>query len=438
MNDSIVIIKADITSVSPLYIGDGNEEPLTYDEIAYIPATSIAGAFKAYLKFIKKDYQKLFGGNDGKGENSTSNVIVKDSFAKIVDYHRRSGIVVDDRYGSPEEKKKFERTYLQEGLKFKMEFKIQASKEEIKELKEMLYICLKALNEGIIRLGGNKSDGLGIFKIDNIEEVNYDLSSTDGLMKYLNNDLEDKVNITNYIMSRKIDNHHVLFTVKGHFTTPLIISGVDKLDSDDVDVRSIGYKNLDDEFQYIIPGSSFKGILRSRMEKIANYFNTLEEAKEIFGELKEDNSITMKKNNVLSRVFIRESKIEDVKEVKYNRIKIDRFTGGVMYSSLMDEIPIKGATQFNIMYRKKDDEKIDDYAVGLITLALRDLSTENLTLGGNSNIGRGRFKAEKMVVNDGDINIEVDFKNRVISNKERLDKYVKGVKSFKDKEGGDE
>jgi CRISPR/Cas system CSM-associated protein Csm3 (group 7 of RAMP superfamily) len=251
------------------------------------------------------------------------------------------------------------------------------------------------------------------------------------LTKYLNN-IEDKYDATSEVMGIKLDNHYVNFTVKGELLTPLIIKGAEKLDSNDVDDRSIGLKLFNNKIEYFIPGSSFKGVLRSRAERIANYFDSLDEAKEMFGELKEG------RDNILSRVFVTESAIEEEKESRYNRIKIDRFTGGVRHTALMNDIPVKGKTQFDVMYRKKGNKRIDDYSIGLITLALRDLATENLTLGGKDNIGRGRFRADTMKIDDGDSMIDIDFKNMFISNTGRLNEYVRAVKSLTEEEGGDD
>jgi CRISPR/Cas system CSM-associated protein Csm3 (group 7 of RAMP superfamily) len=433
MIDYITTIKVEIFSLSPLSIGDKDQEPLIYDEgkTAYLPATGIAGAFKAYLKFIGKDYKKLFGDQDKKGKSEMSSVIVKDSFAKIINYDRRSGVSISDKYGSNENNKKFERNYLQKGMKFELEFEIQASKNDMEELKNMLYICLKALDKGIIRFGGSKSCGLGIFKVKKVLEDDYDLTELKDLTKYLNN-IEDKYDATSEVMGIKLDNHYVNFTVKGELSTPLIIKGTEKLDSNDVDDRSIGLKLFNNKIEYFIPGSSFKGVLRSRAERIANYFDSLDEAKEMFGELKEG------RDNILSRVFVTESAIEEEKESRYNRIKIDRFTGGVRHTALMNDIPVKGKTQFDVMYRKKGNKRIDDYSIGLITLALRDLATENLTLGGKDNIGRGRFRADTMKIDDGDSMIDIDFKNMFISNTGRLNEYVRAVKSLTEEEGGDD
>lgn len=114
----------------------------------------------------------------------------------------------------------------------------------------------------------------------------------------------------------------------------------------------------------------------------------------------------------------------------YNRIKLDKFTSGVKYGSLMEDEPVKGSTEFHILYRKTGDKAFDDFAIGIISLALRDLGTENLGLGGNANIGRGRFKGSSMTIKSGAERIHIDFENKRIDNEEVLSTYIAAVKKL--------
>lgn len=430
MTENIFILKTKIISISPLFIGDNQQNPLIDNDgrRAYLPATSITGAFRAYLKNIGKDYKKLFGIQ--KEDNSVmSSVYIKDSFALINNFDRRDGVRIDSELGSNVERQKIERIFIGQGLEFELVFEIHSKYDEIEEFKEMLYSCLKALDKGIIRLGGNKSNGLGIFKLKEAKEINFKLvNNLDNLIKYINDDYSNSADVKKHIDDTVLCNDCVRFSIEGKLTTPLLIKSPETFDSTDVDDRA--FKTGD---KYLIPGSSFKGVLRSRVEKIANLFGNLEDAKQIFGDIDvERNGEESDGRNMLSRVFVEEPVIDNkaFKEIIYNRIKIDRFTGGVMTGSLVNDIPVKGKTQFDIIYRKKGDKYFDNYAVGILTLALRDLGTENLPLGGTSNIGRGRFKADIMCLDDEGDTIKIDFNKRTTSNEKKLNSYVSAVKSF--------
>lgn len=439
MIENISILKAKIISVSPLFIGDDQQNPLIDDEgqMAYLPATSIAGAFRAYLKNAGKGYKKLFGAQE---ENCSimSSIYIKDSFAEISNFDRRDGIKIDNEFGNNVEGQKIERTFIGQGLEFELGFEIHSKNEDEEELKEMLYSCLMALDEGIIRFGGNKSNGLGIFELVEAKEVSFNLvNNPDNLIKYLNNDYSNCIDVKKNIDNITLCDNYVEFNMEGKLTTPLMIKAPKTFDSKDVDDRSF---KLGDE--YLIPGSSFKGVLRSRVEKIGNFFDSLKEAKAIFGSIgaEKNKARQREEDNILSRVFVKESVIDNrgFEEKIYNRTKIDRFTGGVRTGALMNDIPVKGETQFNVIYRKKGEKSFDNYAIGILALALRDLGTENLSLGGNNNIGRGRFKADTMYVDDGGSIINIDFNTKTISNEDRLNSYVKAVKAFKCEGGGNE
>lgn len=440
----VTVLNVEIVSQSPIFIGDGLDLFLIDDETgkAYLPATSIAGSFRAYLKSIGENCNELFGEQSQKGKPFMSKVFISDAFADINDIDRRTGLRIDPERGSNVDGSKISRCYLSPGLKFDLMFEIYSDNaEKNSRLLEMLYKCLKALEKGYIRFGSNKSNGLGMFKISNPKETIFDLKDKVKWFEFLNNDYSQFTDIYDRIKEMPMDTGYVAFNVEGEFSTPVLIKSPESAEDKGVDYKSIKSGN-----KYIVPGSSFKGVLRSRIEKVANYFGSTNEAKALFGdyvscyrkETNERNDKDKKKNkdnkNTLSRVFVSEAELSiDTKyqNKRYNRIRIDRFTGGVSKTALMSDIPIQGRTNFKVIFRKQQDKEKDDYAIGIIALALRDLGTENLVVGGGNGIGRGRFKANKMYIDDGNSVIEVDFNSKAVLKGEKLlDEYVSAVKSF--------
>lgn len=438
------MIKAGIKSLSPLFIEDGAGNFLIDEEsgMAYLPATSIVGSFRAYLKSIGEDYTTLFG-EQNENKSVMSSVYVSDSFSRVRATERRIGVKINAISGSNDHGAKIERFYLSPGLTFDLEFEIHSDDVKIgTEHKKMIYKCFKALNESYIRFGGNKSSGLGNFELENIKEIEFDLSKKEEWLRYLMKEYSSIYNKNNEIMDRieqiKLEESFVKFTISGRFTSPLLIKEPESFEANGED-----YKSIKSGDNYIVPGSSFKGILRSRIEKVANYFGSIDEAKEIFGTIKleeKDEDAKSKKSkdkkNMLSRVFVKESVIELAPEdnelaTTYNRIKIDRFTGGVRKTALMSDTPVKGNSQFEVIYKKQNNKMKDNYAIGIIALALRDLGTENLALGGCSSIGRGRFKASTMCITQGEAIIDISFDNKIVSDYEKLNMYVAAVKDFK-------
>lgn len=416
----ISIIEAIIESISPLYIGDDDGNVLIDKEknMALLPASSIAGAFRAYLNSIGEKAELLFG----ETENSQmSKIFISDSYGKVKDFERRYGVSIDGITGANKHGSKIQRVYLSEGIEFHLKFEIHMYSEEDENLKLMIYKALSGLNKSFIRFGGHKSSGLGIFKVKSAKEIEFDLEDLDILRKYLKREEIDEKDIMEEVNKEYNEIDYVEFTIRGELTTPLIIKSPRTFNPDDVDEISLKTSSG----KYIIPGSSFKGILRSRIETISNYFGLLDKAERLFGHVERQD-----KENVLSNIFVKEAEINNVDRAIYNRIKLDKFTSGVKNGSLMNDEPVMGSIEFHVVYRKTGDKDLDDFAIGIISLALRDLGTENLSLGGNFNIGRGRFKGTSMIIRDGEEKIYVDFNSKSIDNEKTLSNYIMAVKKL--------
>lgn len=416
----ISIIEAIIESISPLYIGDDDGNVLIDKEknMALLPASSIAGAFRAYLNSIGEKAELLFG----ETENSQmSKIFISDSYGKVKDFERRYGVSIDGITGANKHGSKIQRVYLSEGIEFHLKFEIHMYSEEDENLKLMIYKALSGLNKSFIRFGGHKSSGLGIFKVKSAKEIEFDLEDLDILRKYLKREEIDEKDIMEEVNKEYNEIDYVEFTIRGELTTPLIIKSPRTFNPDDVDEISLKTSSG----KYIIPGSSFKGILRSRIETISNYFGLLDKAERLFGHVERQD-----KENVLSNIFVKEAEINNVDRAIYNRIKLDKYTSGVKHGSLMNDEPVMGSIEFHVVYRKTGDKDFDDFAIGIISLALRDLGTENLSLGGNFNIGRGRFKGTSMIIRDGEEKIYVDFNSKSIDNEKTLSNYIMAVKKL--------
>jgi hypothetical protein len=75
-----------------------------------------------------------------------------------------------------------------------------------------------------------------------------------------------------------------------------------------------------------------------------------------------------------------------------SRIRIDRFTGGVYPGALFDEQPILGQkTSQPHLELIFEIRKPENAFIGLLLQLLKDLWTEDLPLGGEAGIGRGRL-----------------------------------------------
>ena len=110
-----------------------------------------------------------------------------------------------------------------------------------------------------------------------------------------------------------------------------------------------------------------------------------------------------------SRVMAEERLIENPNfDYIQNRVKIDRFTGGAYDTALFTEQPVFANDDtlitVNLELRlpaANDDDKYKlmiDAQAGLLMLVLKDLWTEDLPLGGESSVGRGRLRGNTACV----------------------------------------
>jgi len=144
----------------------------------------------------------------------------------------------------------------------------------------------------------------------------------------------------------------------------------------------------------VLPGTSLRGAIRSRSEKIINTLqaNGNELLSELFGWVDDQPDSNGDKRVIKSRVKIRESQInkDTYAEEIQSRIKIDRFTGGVINNALFDSMPLWSkdgmASMATLEISIKDYE---DWEAGLMLMVLKDLWNGDLAIGGEKNVGRG-------------------------------------------------
>lgn len=406
-------IRLDIENISPLHIGSDEGEILLdlENKLTSIPGTSLAGAFRSYLENIGYgNIENLFG-ND-----NISKVFFYDSYAKLKERETRPNVRINPEYGV--EENKFERDYIVQGHKFNVKIEVYAdSEEEFKIFEAAIYTCIFALNNGDINLGSYKSSGAGLFKILKLRESNVNLTNKNDLFKYLKGENKFEEKAIGTLKNIAFDSNDVTFILEGNLKTPILIKGEGLMDADRPDGEHI--KNINGD--YIIPGSSLKGVLRAQGERILGYFNKSNFSKEIFGSEDKDKKIA-------SKLKCFDSVISNSKEGVYHRIKLDKLTGGVRKSALFDDKVVLGKVKLESKI-KGNDEEIIDIGTALIALVYRDIALGSLSLGGGNNVGRGRINGEKLKITKGkELIYSYDFKENIVEvdNMERYFKVLRG------------
>lgn len=224
----------------------------------------------------------------------------------------------------------------------------------------------------------------------------------------------------------------------------------------ETDDRDAPFISLDDDKNFYIPGSTFRGYLSTKLErfldsgngfKIKNNGEELNEAdvKLIFGytnldkletkindkdneedrKLKENNRkiqdrIIRKLNaknldevkSLAGRIHISDMPVlKDVKYVTRDGIKIDRNTGATEKRAKFDYDVVPAGTEFDLNIEL---ENIEDYQLDLIGLALNDILKDNGDLfGGKTSRGIGKCRLKDLKI-----------KYVTSDDKEKLKKYI--------------
>lgn len=222
------------------------------------------------------------------------------------------------------------------------------------------------------------------------------------------------------------------------------------------DDRDAPFISLDDDKNFYIPGSTFRGYLSTKLErfldsgngfKIKNNGEELNEAdvKLIFGytnldkletkindkdneedrKLKENNRkiqdrIIRKLNaknldevkSLAGRIHVSDMPVlKDVKYVTRDGIKIDRNTGATEKRAKFDYDVVPAGTEFDLNIEL---ENIENYQLDLIGLALNDILKDNGDLfGGKTSRGIGKCRLK-----------DLKMKYMTSEDKEKLKKYI--------------
>ncbi|SFW22797.1 RAMP superfamily CRISPR-associated protein [Nitrosovibrio sp. Nv17] len=376
-----------------------------------LPGTSIAGAVRSYLADVLGGYRsqedprvaRLFGGTRGDDLGAQSSLIVFDALASspsVVEI--RDGVQIDASRGVAEEHKKFDLEVLPAGACFPLRFDlIISTRDQEAALLSLLVAALGGLSAGDVALGARRSRGLGAVRATKWRATRHDLSSRAGWLAWLlseklcsadptaeTNDITEacKRGFSGGVLPELPDQRRrVIVDADISLTSGLLIrSAPDAPDVPDAaHIQSAG--------RSVLPGTSMAGVLRARALRIARLVRDGKGDAEhwvdqIFGPRTQSDEADVAKLHA-SKLRVHESLIEDGIRTRPSRVRIDRFTQGVVPGALFDEEPEHGG---RARLRLELCDPVPG-ELGLCLLALKDLLTGDIAVGGSSSVGRGVF-----------------------------------------------
>jgi len=400
--------------------GQGNEltdMPLIRDAregTPLLPGTSLAGALRGcladylagYTSPEPADVVQLFGGSRGEDQGAQSPLIVFDSLGQLPadrSTEIRDGVSLDATTGTAEEHKKFDFEVLPPGTVFplRLELLVESAVQE-SQLVGLLAASLQALESGELTIGMRRSRGLGRFSATNWRAYRYDLSSSDGWLEWLLSDHEHPIparNAPQASLGSALRNA----CPNGRWQSfedqrKRLICDLFLRQQGGVLVRSPGLTpdapdvaHLTSGGQPVLPGTGLAGALRTRALRIARIVRARHGdaehwVEELFGPRTKEEE-RMEASLWSSRIRISESTLRNGKPLRPSRVRIDRFTQGVVPAALFDEEPWFGSeTSIRVELRNPQEGEL-----GLFLLLIKDLLSGDLAVGGTVSVGRGLF-----------------------------------------------
>lgn len=425
-----IIFSIQVVLDAPLCIASGKsgltdaDVILDYHEKPFVPASSLAGAMRAYLQ-KDKNSRCLFGYSEGE-EGKMSELFLSDmEFKDGWKIQVRDGVALDEKKTAVNGSK-YDMQIIEAGAKahFYAELTIRKDNGTKKELHDAeedymkeLAAVLNGINSGIIRFGRKKTRGFGKMKLIQVNKVEFTASNYLEYAKvYREKDIwsEDvwkKRLEEGWSMWKEWQEQIESPTAYLQLQVPLSLQGgisirqyaSKKGEPDFVQLvrRSCTTENEDATESAVIPGSSMAGALKHRLKRIlyqlaANglKIHVQEILDTMFGYVDDDASH-------ISMITIRESVIEGAVPLTVTRTGISRFESSARKRSLFTEKTYVGGTLNLEILIQKGIYEDHQWMLGFLLLAIRDLQNGYLAVGGETAIGRGIFQKNGEILLDG-------------------------------------
>jgi CRISPR/Cas system CSM-associated protein Csm3 (group 7 of RAMP superfamily) len=377
-----------------------------------LPGTSTAGALRSHLADVLGGYRTnedsrvagLFGGARGDDLGHQSPLIVFDSLGFLAEGHAlevRDGVQIDAARGIAEDHKKFDLEVLPAGTRFPLRFDLLVPRTDSEtELVSLLVTALAGLSSGDIAIGARRSRGLGMARAEAWWAARYDLTSRAGWMEWLLSDHTGSIRrgrgssnaanacreaLPDLVLAQHDDRRR-----RAVAEINLSLRGAVLVRSAPVAPDAPDAAHLQSAGQSVLPGTSLVGVLRNQALRIASLVRQEQGDAErwverLFGPRMTG---TTRSNSVpihASRLRVSEAVIENGTRTRPTRVRIDRFTQGVVPGALFDEeVEERGRARVRMELR---DPRPGEF--GLLALLLKDLLSGDIAVGGTAAVGRG-------------------------------------------------
>jgi len=411
------VVHAVIENTSPLLMSSGQDTYSDRDCIRwvngdpYLPASSLIGVLRSwYQRFFPNEDHAYFWGSEDTAAKSTcqSHLIIDDGLlikSSAEDrFQVRDGVRIDSEKGTAMDQGKYDYELLAPGHRFGFRMEVTARRSYIKNTQDkdrlelVIRWVLSILHHELFALGALTTTGFGKVRVDGLRMQRFDFTGAqngaNAWFTYLQSPSPEQF-LTQTILPHQLPKIAYDFVrIDTYFTIKsALITGaypVDEEAPDKVQLQTNG--------KFILSGKAIKGSLRHRAVRILKSIGQSEKEAEqaithIFGTVEEES-----KSAIKSRLIVQETTLDrGVRAMVQDRIKIDRWTGGVMGGAKFDSQPI-----WNTSTEAKDQFMISLFLlnpkreeIALLLQLIKDLWTSDLAIGGEKNVGRGILEGHR-------------------------------------------
>jgi CRISPR/Cas system CSM-associated protein Csm3 (group 7 of RAMP superfamily) len=431
-----ILIEGDLILQTPAHFGNGDgsdatDMPLLLDPLdeadghvtPLLTGASLAGALRNYLRELESGYRieshaqslctLLFGGMQGDDDGEQSPLIVDDARGEHGAIELRDGVAINAESRTADGGKKYDLQLWAAGTRFplRIELAIRKYDDKADQMRRALATALDGLSNGGITLGARKQRGYGAVTVENWRAQKFDLTTSTGLVDWLEKGgghITEPASLASVLGTawspEEVQSDEFKLVATFALDGSLLIRSGGRSADRGPDAVHLAARPADrGDAKPALSGTSLAGALRARGLKILKTLSTGVQAKtmidDIWGTDMEELRGRRKAGDKgaqpqASRLRVSEQIIEvDPARTNFvqNRVSIDRFTGGALDTALFNEQPVFGSNDsgLTLALTLRDAQ---DHEIGLLLLLLKDLWTGDLTLGGESSVGRGRLQ----------------------------------------------
>jgi len=380
--------------VSPLIIRAGVYNDIfndTVDDIVvtyhdgqpFIPGTSLAGVLRQTIQDILSDADNVLFGSIDEHKGMQSALQINDIPLKNTNISVRDGICIDDVLGVTKDGAKYDFEVIESGAYGTLRIDCvirECHQNQVDIIEDALKTLANLLKNGI-SIGARTVNGFGRIACENISLEHYDFTKLESVQAWLLRKSGATITIPEAPMVAKRD----------------LIIDMDCYLEDTILIKSIFEAGWEDKsLTLFIPGTSVKGVLRHQCGHILHALGRgTALINNLFGYSNDKTKDSHKGRFLVNEVYFDTAYTQE----EQHRIRVDRFTGGVMNGALFADHPLrntKGETlTFPLHIRIKD---CTDSEAGLAMLLVKDVMTGQVTMGANRTIGCGRIKGTAVTV----------------------------------------